>query len=189
MFMEKILSCILLTHLLYGVISLSDLVVLVMPIVTSFLILVIKVGMECWGEGGKVLMFGRIWGLRNGLRCWLAGEIQPEVGDIVKKQVVTPVEYYRSEREIEVAIEEIRAQELHIKEGVTLAQKAIDTTDQEVYDLVLAEFFPHIRKHCEFHFGGPCEYKDLCWKPEVASDPVGSGLYQIRMPHHEQRGK
>ena len=32
-----------------------------------------KSGYGMLGEDGKVLMFGKIWGLKNGLRCWLVG--------------------------------------------------------------------------------------------------------------------
>ena len=30
----------------------------------------------------------------------------------------------------------------------------------------------------------PCEFKSCCWAPTVGRDPVGSGLYQMRVPHH-----
>ena len=38
-------------------------------------------------------------GVKEWIEMLASGEIQPEVGDIVKKQVVAAVEYYRGERQ------------------------------------------------------------------------------------------
>ena len=100
---------------------------------------------------------------------------------MIKQQVVTPVEYFRSEREIKEAIKEVEYQESRIKTMLG----AILNNDNIEEDWVLANCFPHNRNHCMFHFGGICEYYALCWKPEVKEDPVGSGLYEIRQAHHK----
>ena len=95
--------------------------------------------------------------------------------------MITPTEYFRSEGEIEEAIKEIEFQESRIKWAIA----GINSKGVESHPEYLEMHFPHIRKHCEFHFGQACEYKSLCWQPEVRQDPLGSGLYQIRTPHHE----
>jgi hypothetical protein len=122
-----------------------------------------------------------VWETEMGVKGWIemiqGGEIQPECSNPIKQCVVTPVEYFRDEAEVLEAIEEIRCQEQRVYRGAEYV-KAGSTK-------ALDEYFPHYRKHCEFHFGGSCEYKELCWKPEIKEDPIGSELYQIRQPHHE----
>jgi len=119
-------------------------------------------------------------GVDEWIRMLAAGSIQPECGDVLPKYVFSPLEYYRSDAEIDLAMEEIIWQEERIQASVLAIKNEPEFAAQE-----LASTFPHVRKHCEFHFGGPCEYKELCWNPAVANDPIGSELYQIRMPHHE----
>jgi hypothetical protein len=149
-----------------------------------------KSGKSAIGKGWEPF---NVWESDISIKQWVemlaSGSVQPECGDIIKQQVITPVEYFRAEGEIGEAIEEVKAQEARIKGAVNLVEIAIGQDDQTEYSSLLSRYFPHVRKHCEFHFGGPCEYKALCWKPEVTQDPVGSGLYQIRTPHHEaERG-
>ena len=114
-----------------------------------------------------------------GVKEWMEmiPTIQVECEDPIRQQVVTPIEYFRDEREVEEAIEEIKYQETRVQAGVT------HILNGDMW--ALPEYFPHYRKHCEFHWGGPCEYKELCWSPEVSNDPLASGLYQIRVAHHE----
>lgn len=44
--------------------------------------------------------------------------------------------------------------------------------------------FPMNDDHCFRYWGHPCEFEPLCFKEEVSSDPIGSGLYQIKKSHH-----
>jgi hypothetical protein len=46
--------------------------------------------------------------------------------------------------------------------------------------------FPQRFQHCdEFSkFRRPCAFKECCWAPTVGRDPLGSGLFRLRMPHH-----
>lgn len=135
-----------------------------------------KSGFGMLGKGWDAFNVWDEMGVKEWINMLASGEVQAECGDILKSQVFSPVEYFRSEQEIEVAIKEVRYQEARIQWAATGLDKNPEYLEMH---------FPHVRKHCEFHFGGPCEYKALCWQPEVEVDPVGSGLYQIRMPHHE----
>jgi hypothetical protein len=101
--------------------------------------------------------------------------IQPECGDILKQQVITPVEYGRNEEEIEEGILEISRQERNVFEG----------NSYEITPDILASYFPHNRKQCHFQFGSKCQYYDLCWDSLVKSDPLGNG-YEVRVPHHDK---
>jgi hypothetical protein len=154
-----------------------------------------KSGFGLLGKGWDSFNVWEQMGVKEWIDMLASGEIQPELGDVIKKNVVTPVEYFRSEGEIETAIEEVRLQEVRVKTAIeaingnfgawSLPMNFDYNNQEKIIRYMLDGTFPHVKKHCEFHFGGPCEYKDLCWKPEVAQDPIGSGLYQIRMPHHE----
>jgi hypothetical protein len=140
-----------------------------------------KSGKGRLGKGWEPFNVWEQMGVKTWIDMLMGGGVQPECGKVIEGQVITPVEYFRSQGEMDEAIREIGYQEAEIRLGLHyLTMK--DTWQEES---VIAKWFPHIRKHCEFHFGGPCEYKALCWRPEVTADPIGSGLYQIRTAHHE----
>ena len=46
--------------------------------------------------------------------------------------------------------------------------------------------FPQHFNQCDEYskYRRPCQWRDCCWAPNVQRDPVGSGLYQIRVGHH-----
>lgn len=46
----------------------------------------------------------------------------------------------------------------------------------------LDQYYPQNFWECEPSIGAKCEFGDCCWNPEVGSDPVGSGLYELREP-------
>jgi hypothetical protein len=48
----------------------------------------------------------------------------------------------------------------------------------------LDEAFPMNDDHCHRYFGNPCAYKDCCFDPVIGGDPLRSGLYLPRTPHH-----
>ena len=50
----------------------------------------------------------------------------------------------------------------------------------------IAELYPQRFQHCdEFSkFRRPCEFKSCCWVPFVGRDPIASGMYAVRRPHH-----
>jgi hypothetical protein len=48
-----------------------------------------------------------------------------------------------------------------------------------------AIFFPPRTGQCEPAFGDPCPYRWACWNATVNADPIASGYYVEREPHHE----
>jgi len=48
------------------------------------------------------------------------------------------------------------------------------------------EKFPQHFMHCDEYskYRRPCAWRDCCWSPVVGRDPIGSGMYQERIPHH-----
>jgi hypothetical protein len=53
--------------------------------------------------------------------------------------------------------------------------------DAEARDI----FFPQHTDNCEPPFGDPCSYRWACWNAGVNRDPIGSGYYVKRIPHHD----
>lgn len=43
---------------------------------------------------------------------------------------------------------------------------------------------PQHDNHC-LRYGSPCSFMDICFNSLVEDDPIGSGLYQQRRPHHD----
>lgn len=49
---------------------------------------------------------------------------------------------------------------------------------------LIDRFFPMNEDHCFRYWGYPCQFVGLCFDEEVMRDPMGSGLYVPRVPHH-----
>jgi hypothetical protein len=50
------------------------------------------------------------------------------------------------------------------------------------FDLPIA--FPRRNRQCRPVIGNDCPFLNLCWNPGMAQDPVATGLYVPRTPHH-----
>lgn len=105
-------------------------------------------------------------------------EIQPECGDVIGKYVVTPVEVFRDEREIKDVVAQVTIQENKI------FNQLLGYSDNS---------WTQNRRSC--HYPTDCEYIPICYlkdsndKPvsiQVREDPIGSGWYEKRRPHHEK---
>jgi hypothetical protein len=66
------------------------------------------------------------------------------------------------------------------------ARFAVDGT---VTPAVLDEVFPQYFNNCTPAFGHNCEFNEPCWVPWVGRDPLASGLFVPREPHHEAERK
>ena len=49
---------------------------------------------------------------------------------------------------------------------------------------ILDEVFPQNFSECEAQWGA-CPYLECCWNKQVNKDPVRSGMYKPRVPHHK----
>jgi hypothetical protein len=58
------------------------------------------------------------------------------------------------------------------------------STPEGVKAAVVERVFPMTGK-CSPSWGEPCAYLRACWEPLVADDPLGSGVFIPREPHHE----
>src|ERR1700693_2300210 len=107
-----------------------------------------KSGKSILGKGWETF---NVWESDISVKQWVEalaeGKIQPECPNPVKGSVVTPVEYFRSEEEIETAISEIREQELRIHISLELIDSAKLDDSQWMITNQTNAVFPHIRKH------------------------------------------
>jgi len=117
-------------------------------------------------------------------------EIQPECGDILKQQVVTPPETFAKQEEIGSTLVQITKQEVELKYAYR------ECVNDYTYGKDLDRFFPQHRHSCLFPT--TCEFLPICygqdWKgdpvpTQVREDPIGSGLFTWRVAHHEQERK
>lgn len=127
-------------------------------------------------------------GYEGGVKQWVTdiwqGKIQSEYGwDLLMADwCVRPVESFRSKVEMEEALDEIRLQEQRVFHA--LYKDSTHTTK---------ELFPMYRNGCYWPL--PCEYLAICHgleaysgevaDPTIKDDPIGSGRYEVRVPHHE----
>ena len=127
-------------------------------------------------------------GYEGGVKQWISdifsGKIQPEypLPDLIKNWCIVPVEHFRDANEVNSAIGEIEFQER------TIFHHLYKTGSLSRY-----ETFPMYREGC--YWPTPCEYLPLCHgvepysnevsNPDIAADPIGSGRYEVRVPHHE----
>lgn len=59
------------------------------------------------------------------------------------------------------------------------------TTRREAEIAAGTEFAQHFNQCDEYgKYRRPCAFRECCWAPTVGRDPVGSGLYSWRVPHH-----
>lgn len=126
---------------------------------------------------------------KNRVEWWVdllaQGQVQPECGEVVKDCFIEPLENDRDKVEQENWLEQMRAQEDVIVKEVKAVEESLGG---EKYFSVLNTYFPQFERSCDWPL--QCDNWLLCWgEAEVKSDPIGSGLYRIREPHHEREIK
>ncbi len=61
-----------------------------------------------------------------------------------------------------------------------------DADKSKLIDRIMDDVFPMKFKACSGRYGKfDCPLLEACWNPRVGSDPLGSGLYIQREPHHQ----
>ena len=116
-------------------------------------------------------------------------QVSPDAGDALEPLYAMPVPFYRQQSHIDHWLAQKRHMELTIAENILqirqwdkrVMDNPTDSITREAYLYELDRRFPQRRRTCTQHYGRKCPMFEICWgSPEVAQDPVGSGLYQIR---------
>lgn len=83
----------------------------------------------------------------------------------------------RREDEIESWRRQVVVQEARVK---------YHTSCVEANPQMLDDFFPQHTARC-FDYQARCQFYECCFTPAVKADPLGSGLYQIRVSNHPEK--
>ena len=117
-----------------------------------------------------------------GVKEWLdmlgSGQVQPELGNPLEQQVVTMPLIYRTDEQVARWTRQVRSEEIDVM--CDLDCLALDGDPDTCFP-------QHTRRcHDKFTFGrNGCPFIPICHEsPQIAADPVGSGLYVVREPHH-----
>lgn len=125
----------------------------------------------------------RVWETKGGVKKWLeilnTGRIQPELGDVVKQQIITPPEVHRTREQLKSTLVQIQHKEARMFQG----RDAVLNGDS------IDKWFPMNRRSC--YFPSECEYLKICpvgghsYDANISSDPLGSGEFVKRVPHYK----
>lgn len=113
-----------------------------------------------------------VWEYDGGIIEWVK-KLGPEVA---KAQFPFSMPVFLDERMLEqhLANRLIREQEVY----------AVQESCQVDFSL-RAEYFEQRTINCRPVVGSPCVYQAACWNKTVRDNPLASGLYKVREPHHE----
>jgi hypothetical protein len=93
-----------------------------------------------------------------------------------------PLTVYRQDDQLRDLVDQIEAQEVRVADGVAAVAEATDAGERRH---LLNVHFPQSRRSC--CYPSLCVFDRVCFGGEdIQADPVGSGLYQIRVANHSQ---
>jgi hypothetical protein len=125
------------------------------------------------------------WEQPGGVKAWIdllaTGSVQPDAGECLPAQFVTPIPYMRQEDDLRDWYEQTVVQETGIARGLMFVEDA-RKEGQAAFRSALNTFFPQHRRSCDWPT--KCAFVDICYGTNVKQDPIASGLYAPREPHH-----
>lgn len=134
-----------------------------------------------------------VWKQPGGVKAWVEllsrNAIQPDAGECLPLQVVTPVPYFRHEDDLRDWFEQTVSQEWDVASNVMEVLHSIEQNGwnhPETRSMLNLMFRQH-RRSCDWP--SPCPYQDICYGSHVRENPIGSGMYIPRKPHHEPEMK
>jgi len=125
----------------------------------------------------------------GGVKAWIDAlakqEITPRHVNALEAIFPQSMPVSRRDDEIESWLRQTVAQEKRIQDDVVRVQAgAVDSADETA---MLDTYFPQHTARC-YDYQAPCQFFDICFKPAVKMEPMSSGLYQIRVPNHNEKG-
>jgi hypothetical protein len=147
-------------------------------------------------EGKQFHMLGQDWlkfepwkDLEGGVKAWVdmlaSGTVQPEAGDPFEGIVQTPIPYFRQDRDVADWVEQARAQELDVAmRAAELERVRVEMpTGSAMFHSALNILAPQNRRACDWP--SKCAFQEICFgDPTMETNPMASGLYQLRVAHH-----
>jgi len=102
--------------------------------------------------------------------------------EVVEAQIATPEPILRAPDRVQHKIVQIIGIEQRVAEGAEEVNRHTHPFDAEGLDF----HFPQNERACNWSFGRGCPFYDICWMPDVGADPIGSGKFMARDPHHPE---
>lgn len=99
--------------------------------------------------------------------------------NVIEKQYYIPTDMYRNSDEVDSLIEEISSQEEWVRKCIV---DCIGNGSSKAGTTFLNEYFPMHRRSCVYPL--KCQYWDCCYKPMTKEDPLATGDFVKRTPHH-----
>ncbi len=117
-----------------------------------------------------------IGGVRGWIEMLASGRVQPEAGDPFESLMVTPMPYFRQDDDMS----DWFAQTVAIEERIARDVTAVDAVQEDLvaFRHELNRRFPQNKRAC--FWPSKCPFHKICFDLPFGSDPVDSGLYQIR---------
>lgn len=103
--------------------------------------------------------------------------------DIIGSAYKIPAPYFRRQQHIDSWLRQTIAIEAEINSKVSKLNDPTIPYDGMSLVEKLDLLFPQSRKHC--HYSTDCQYLDICYNDEIFADPIGSGKFIYRKPHHQ----
>lgn len=129
-----------------------------------------------------------IWEMPGGVRAWLADWSPLDLADLfVVAPAIRPARRDLERYRRQVIYQEQQLQFTVMSAEALRAKAASDqgtAADWTAYEENLDHHFPQNHNQCFRYFGYPCAMERLCFTEGIEDDPIGSGFYQTRIPHH-----
>lgn len=129
------------------------------------------------GKGWKHVFIPDVMPIAEWVQMLDEGAVQPEAGDALAKQFISPMPEPRSPQQKQAWLRQIEAQEIAIASYVSALA---DDTIAEDRETMLDTLFPQFTHSC--NYPTQCSFWELCWTSEDVDNPIT--LYQIRQAHH-----
>lgn len=139
-----------------------------------------------WNRGAEKVP---VWEMQGGIEHWLATEFS----DLDLQNLFVPLPAIKPlTRDQERWKRQTLALETSVQSDVAVAEALRQHWEEQQTDEAWDQFqegldtlFPQNFNQCfRFSFNHPCAMTNFCFTEAVEADPLGSGLYEPRVPHH-----
>ena len=155
-------------------------------------------GPDVWPDSGKLKghTLGKGWTRVDiwndvGVKAWIemlnSGTVQSDLGDPFESIVEMPLPYFRQDRDVQDWIEQAQAQEARVAEAHEELEHVRRLRPAEMRSALNRLATQH-RRSCDWP--SKCQFQEVCFADDsMFTNPLGTGLYQIRVPHHDAEAK
>ena len=145
-------------------------------------------GKLCGHTLGKGWKRFNTWEANGGVKAWIdllaTGSVQPDAGNPFEQVVYEPQPYYRQQQDMDDWHQQAAAQELRIMTDAAVVENVRTRLTPDGLRHALNDCFPQNRHSCDYP--SKCQFQEICFGDNsMLTNPLGSGLYERRQPHHQ----